>query len=253
MGVVYDPLLDKLRTDDGVGLQSTVKTHSAVSSDIEINWAEGGVQILVLTAVVNITFTNWSALGRQAQAGTLILIDSGDWNPTWVSLLQTEGEADFTYVADKSIILEFLNSIGGDDVPYMGLQAAADIFGSLLSAEMVDDPLFDDTADWTESANMDVTGGQLVLTAATAETTVEAAPLTAVATAVYLVVTVIDEVTTAGGGVKMNVGSTDGTTHTTVGTHAEVIVATDTDGLEIIAAGAAMTAKIGSVSVKRLF
>jgi len=67
------------------------------------------------------------------------------------------------------------------------------------------------------------------------------------------VVTVIDEVTTAGGGVKQNVGSTDGAVHTTVGTHAEVIVATDTGGLETIAAGAAMTAKIGSVSVMRLF
>jgi hypothetical protein len=120
-------------------------------------------------------------------------------------------------------------------------------------SELTDDGTFSDSANWTESANMSVTGGQLVLTAATSETTVEAAPLTAVVGASYLVVTVLDSVTTAGGGVKMNVGSTDGATYTTVGTKAEVIVATDTDGLEITAAGAAMTAAINSVSVKRLF
>ena len=229
-----------------------VKNHGNVGADIEIDWRNSGVQILILTAVVNITFTGWNSLPKET-SGTLILIDSGDWNPTWPSLLQTEAEADFTYVADKTIVLEFLNVLGGNNVPYFGFQAAADIFGGVLTAEEVDDPLFADTADWTESANMSVTGGQLVLTAATTETTVEAAPFVAVSGAAYLVVTVIGEVTTAGGGVKMNVGSTDGATHTTVGTHAEVIVTTDTDGLEIIAAGAAMTAKIGSVSVMRLF
>jgi len=226
-----------------------VKNHGNVSSDIEINWSEGDIQILTLTAVVNITFTGWAALSK-ATSGTLILIDSGDFNPTWSALLQTEGEADFTYTADKAIVLEFLSVEGGN--LYAGWQVASDTFMT-LDSEKVDDPLFSDTADWTESANMSVTGGQLVLTAATVETTVEAAPFTAVAGASYLVVTVIDEVTTAGGGVKINVGSTDGATHTTVGTKAEVVVATDTDGLEIIAAGAAMTAKIGSVSVKRLF
>lgn len=232
--------------------KSIVKNHGNVGSDIVIDWSKGDIQILVLTAVVNITFKNWD-LSPRATSGTLILIDSGDFNPTWSSLLQTESEADFAYAADKTIILEFLNALGGDNVPYFGLQAAADIFGGVLGSEEVDDPSYDDTADWTESANMEVTGGQLVLTAATAETTVEAAPLVAVAGASYLVVTVIDEVTTAGGGVKQNVGSTDGAVHITVGTHAEVIIATDTDGLEIIAAGAAMTAKIGSVSVMRLF
>jgi len=231
---------------------SIVKNHGNVGSDIEIDWSKGDIQILVLTAVVNITFINWAKLPR-ATSGTLILIDSGDWNPTWDSLLQTEAGADFTYVADKTIILEFLNVLGGNYTPYFGLQAAADIFGGVLGAEEIDDPLFADTADWTESTNMEVTGGQLVLTAATTETTFEAVPFVAVASAAYLVVTVIDEVTTAGGGVKQNVGSTDGTVHTTVGTHAEVIVATDTDGLEIIAAGAVMTAKIGAVSVTRLY
>lgn len=230
----------------------TVKSHDNVSADIEIDWRDGRVQILTLTAIVNVTFTGWNALPKET-SGTLLLVDSGSFNPTWSTLLQTNGETDFTYASDKTIVLEFLNVLGGDNVPYMGLQAADDIFGSVLSAEQVDDPSFDDTADWTESANMSVTGGQLVLTAATSETTVEAAPFTAVAGAAYLVVTVISEVTTAGGGVKMNVGSTDGATYTTTGTHAEVIVATDTDGLEIIAAGAAMTAKIGAVSVKRLY
>lgn len=234
------------------GKDSVVKNHGNVSADTEINLSQGDVQVLVLTAVVLITFINWAKSPR-ASSCTLVLVDSGDWNPAWASLLQTEGGADFTYVSGKTIILEFLNVLGGDYNPYFGLQAAADIFGGALSAELTDDPSCDDTADWAESGNMAVTGGQLVLTAATSETTVEAAPLVAVAAAAYLVVTVIDEVTTAGGGVKMNVGSTDGEVHTTVGTKAEVIVATDTDGLEIIAAGAAMTAKIGSVSVKRLY
>lgn len=228
---------------------SVVKNHGNVGSDMEIDWNQGDIQILTLTAVVQITFTGWAAITR-GTSGTLILIDSGDWNPTWSALLQTEGEADFIYTSDKAIVLEFLSVEGGD--LYAGWQVASDTFMT-LSNEKVDDPNLNDTADWTESANMAVTGGQLVLTAATAETTVEAVPLTAVATASYLVVIVIDEVTTAGGGIKMNVGSTDGATHTTVGTKTEVIVATDTDGLEIIAAGAAMTAKIGSVSVKRLF
>lgn len=253
---VVDPFLDDEVTDHGLGVQATVKNHGSVGTDLEINWADGGVQVILLTAVIHFTFVNWSALalpGGKAQAGTLILYDSGDWNPTLPTLLQTEGDADFTYTPDRDVILEFLNSIGGDYVPYMGLQAASDIIGASLGSEALDDPLFDDTADWTESANMSVTGGQLVLTAATSETTVEAAPFAPVAGASYLVITVIDEVTTAGGGVKVNVGSTDGAVHTTVGIKAEVIVATDTDGLEIIAAGAAMTAKIGSVSVKRLF
>lgn len=229
-----------------------IKDHGSVGVDTEIDLSEGDVHLLTLTAVAHLTFTGW-APSPVASSATLILVDSGDWNPTWPSLLQTEGEADFTYVADKTIVLEFLNVLGGDYVPYMGFQVAADMFGSALSVELTDDGGFADTANWTESANMAVTGGQLVLTTATAEATVEAAPFVAVAGAAYLVTTVIDEVTTAGGGVKMNVGSTDGVTHTTVGTHAEVIVATDTDGLEIIAAGAAMTAKIGSVSVKRFF
>lgn len=231
---------------------SLIKNHGNVSSDIEIDVRAGGVHILTLTAVVNITFTGWSGLPKSTSV-SVILIDSGDWNPTWSSLLQTEAKADFDYVADKSIWLEFVNVLGGENTPYIGLQPAADLFGTSLGSELVDDPSFDDTADWTESANMSVTGGQLVLSAATAETTVEAAPLTAVATAAYLVVTVVDEVTTAGGGFKVNIGSTDGSVHTTIGTKAEVVIATDTDGLEIIAAGAAMTAKLGSISVKRLF
>jgi len=255
---IFDPLLKSLKTDGGLSSLITssrgINEVGSVGTDTVIDWANGGVQIITVTAVINITFTGWDTLiaDGEAQSGTLIIIDSGDWNPTWSTLLQTEGEADFTYTADKAIVLEFLNVEGGDYVPYGGWQVAADTYLT-LGTELVDDPSFDDTADWTESGNMSVTGGQLVLTAATSETTVEAAPLTAVATASYLVVTVIDEVTTAGGGVKMNVGSTDGATYTTVGTKAEVIVATDTDGLEIIAAGAAMTAKIGSVSVKRLY
>lgn len=227
----------------------TIKNHGDVGSDIVIDWRDGGVQILTLTAIINITFTGWDRLPKET-AGTLILIDSGDFNPTWSTLLQTEGEADFTYTSDKAIVLEFLTVEGGEI--YGGWQVSSDTHMT-LGSELVDDPGFDDSDGWTESANMAVTGGQLVLTAATSETTVEAAPLTAVATAAYLVTTVIDEVTTAGGGVKMNIGSTDGATHTTIGTKSEVIIATDTDGLEIIAAGAAMTAKIGSISVKRLF
>jgi hypothetical protein len=231
-----------------------IKEHGSVSTDTVIDWADGGVQIMTLTAIINITFIGWDSLGSagQAAAGTLILVDSGDFNPTWSTLLQTEGEADFTYTSDKAICLEFLNVNGGDNVPYAGWQVSSDTYIT-LGAEKVDDGEFTDSGDWTESANMSVTGGQLVLTAATSETTVEAAPLTAVVGASYLVVTVLDSVTTAGGGVKMNVGSTDGATYTTVGTKAEVIVATDTDGLEITAAGAAMTAAINSVSVKRLF
>lgn len=229
-----------------------IENHGEVGTDIEIDWADGGVQIAIVTAVINITFTGWDYLAKdgEAAAGTLILIDTGDFNPTWSTLLQTEGEADFTYTSDKAIVLEFLSLEGG--AIYAGWQVSSDTHMT-LGSELVDDPSFDDSNDWTESANMSVIGGQLVLTAATTETTVEASPFAAVATAAYLVTTVIDEVTTAGGGVKLNIGSTDGATHTTIGTKSEVIVATDTDGLEIIAAGAAMTAKIGSISVKRLY
>lgn len=228
---------------------SVVKSHGNVGSDIEIDWNQGDIQILTLTAVVQITFTGWAPIPK-GTSGTLILIDSGAWNPTWSARLQTEGEADFIYTADKAIVLEFLSVEGGD--LYGGWQVSSGTFMT-FSDEKVNDPNLNDTADWTESANMSVTGGQLVLTAATSETTTESAPLVAVATATYLLVAVIDEITTAGGGVKFNVGSTDGATHITTGTKVEVIVATNTDGLEIIAAGAAMTAKIGSVSVKRLF
>lgn len=236
---------------------SKAYSHGTITSATEIDLALGGVHLIVMGAASLLTFKNWASQVPPtggASSCTLLLVDSATYEPSWSTLLQTEGEAAFTYAADKTIVLEFLNALGGDYVPYMGLQPAADIFGSLLSAELGDDPTFSGTAFWTESANMSVTGGQLVLTAAaTAETTVEATPFVGVVGAAYLVVTVIDEVTTAGGGMKVVVGGASGETHTTVGTHAEVIVATGVTGMSIDAVGAAMTAKVGSVSVKRLY
>jgi hypothetical protein len=225
-----------------------VKVHENVTSNLEINLNSGAVHVIDLQAAVTITIVGLN----KGVSLTLILLNSFTYNPTWdTDRLVTEGDADFTYAdaADKSIILEFLSIIDG--ATYIGLQSASDI-RAYVDDELVDDPSFDDTADWTESANMSVTGGQLVLAAATSETTVEAAPFSAVAGALYQIKTVIDEVTVAGGGVKVNVGSADGSVHTTVGIHYDIVTAVDTDGLEIIAAGAAMTAKLDSVSVKRL-
>jgi len=233
-----------------VGSKPRVKNHGSVSTDLalDLRCPSGGfdTQIVTLGAAINFTadFTKCPPEGITGYT-VLILLNSATNTPTWADNFRFASDTEPTYTDDFPVILLLETQYGGAVVRVQEISLSQ---AAVLGAEMVDDPLFSSTSNWTEGAGASVANDVLTLTAATS-TTVEAAPLTAVAAAVFLVLTVIDSI--SGGSLKPNVGSTDGTAHTTAGTKVDVITATDTDGLELIASGC--TAVVSKTSVRRLY
>lgn len=255
--IIFDPF-QGLRLDGGltdrIATPKRIKNHGSVGSDLEIDWNDGGVQIVILTAVITITFTGWSALGSgdEAQAGTLILIDSGDFNPAWLSLLQTEGGADFTYTPDKSIVLEFLNVNGGENVPYAGWQVSSDTYLT-LGAELLGDPAFDTPGDWDVSAaGISIAAGQMLFDTTGSVSATETVPFTVVAGASYLCTAV--KASNTNTAIHFSIGGVDGANMAAgSGTEAVVIVASDTTEFSIQDDTGDGTTALDSVSVKRLY
>lgn len=131
-GTLGDPLaVNRLKV-----VPETVFDNGTKGVDTIINWANGAVQSITVSAIINISFSGWDSLAptddEKAQSGTLIIIDGDLFEPTFDDVNQ--GPLP-TYVAGFANVQEFA-SLGPDGAIYNMWQVSNDQH-VLLGAELI--------------------------------------------------------------------------------------------------------------------
>lgn len=207
--------------------------------------------VVVFSEAVNVTNVTGLSLDGTMAGVSVTAIESGNGTDTVTFTLS----ANLSYNESGNFVYGGTNTIEDLSGNPLASGSTAVTLNISLTAEIVPDWNFDGTGQWSLGTGDTISGGQLVATGTTTSQTIDGGLVTGSVGDVYYVVVKIDTVNSGFTKIGLGGGSDFTANLSTVGTHAQYIVRTNTAGNVIVdnrTVIGAFSGAIDYVSVKKL-